>query len=149
MSNRQIQNKSTLSKITKKKTREIIRDKSFEGRFAVIPLIIKGLGWREIRNHPNAQTYLSFHKQAKMIIIRRLVENKIVDFDEICKDYMQLFSCIVVYLYLYLVFIINTILYHHIMYIILIIHFIKTIYILNNIFNFLPKFGISFCKFNW
>jgi hypothetical protein len=47
---------------------------SFQGIEPVILLIRQGLGWREIREHPNAQVYLSYHKQAKMMQIRHVIE---------------------------------------------------------------------------
>jgi hypothetical protein len=57
-------------------------DEAFEGRYFVVDLIMNGVDWRVIRTHPDAQRYLSYHKQAKMLRIRHLVENK-AEYEEI------------------------------------------------------------------
>ena len=72
--------------MTSKRNQRIInRDYAFEGRIALINLLKeKKYDWRQIRQHPDAQQYLSFHKQAKMMIIKHLIENNCSS-DEIIK----------------------------------------------------------------
>lgn len=53
-----------------------MKEIDYSGYEKVIILIDKGLSCKEIKNHEDSKEFLSYHKQAKMLLIKHIIENK-------------------------------------------------------------------------
>ena len=48
---------------------------NFRGYEKVLNLINQGLDIREIKNHPDSSEFLSYHKQAKLMLVKNIINN--------------------------------------------------------------------------
>ena len=48
---------------------------NFSGYEKVLNLINQGLDMTEIKNHPDSSEFLSYHKQAKLMLVKKIINN--------------------------------------------------------------------------
>lgn len=48
---------------------------NFRGYEKVLNLINEGLQLKEIKNHPDSSEFLSYHKQVKIMLVKKIINN--------------------------------------------------------------------------